>query len=334
MRLILLPISTRRALIYAEPASHIVPKEKQTYLDWGVDKAAKTWAEWETSETTWKKKTIEYGNKALRRIPFEEWGLKSIPARRKLPPGEFHSKIDVSYPAMYQGLQKESLVDVLRRLSTERQKLHKNRLVWSISLMPISAPVGLIPILPNFPFLYLAFRAYSHWRALGGSRHLEAAINESLLVPKPMPMLDSLYTAGLLHQTQQAMMTAIEPTAGENKKVVDIIRRQMAGDETTSSSKITEAEPLLVKGPATSTSETGKSSQSAEGTAVPADHGESTKETEIMLLRMWSGRVLAEKLKLPGLEVEIERAVEQVEAALKKETQAHTKDVNFTKSMF
>jgi hypothetical protein len=321
MRLILLPISTRRALVYAEPASHVVPKEKQTYLDWGVDKAAKTWAEWETSETTWKKKTIEYGNKALRRIPFEEWGLKSIPARRKLPPGEFYSKVEVAYPAMYQGLQKESLVEVLRRLSTERQKLHKNRLVWSIGLMPISAPVGLIPILPNFPFLYLAFRAYSHWRALGGSRHLESLVNESLLVPKPMAMLDSLYTAGLLHPTQKALETAIEPTSAESKKVVDIIRRQMIGDSTPKM-KESEAEPLLVKGPATATSETGKSSQSEKGTAVPADHDASTNEEEIMLLRTWSGRVLAEKLKLPGLEIEIERAVEQVEAALKKERDA------------
>jgi hypothetical protein len=36
-----------------------------------------------------------------------------------------------------------------------------------------------------------------------------------------------------------------------------------------------------------------------------------------MLLQTWNGRVLAEAYELPEMEIEIERAVEQVEKAIK-----------------
>lgn len=38
-----------------------------------------------------------------------------------------------------------------------------------------------------------------------------------------------------------------------------------------------------------------------------------------MLLQGWNGKLLAERLKLPGLEIEIERAVEQVQDSIQKD---------------
>jgi len=312
MRLLLLPISTRRALVYCSPPSHAVPTEKQTYLDKAVAKASKTWTEWEASETKWKLKVTYYGNNFLRRIPFEEWSLKSIPSRQKLAPGEVDQKVEVSYPGMFQGLQKESVLDVLKRLSTDRQGLHKQRLIGSIVAMPLTIPVGLLPIIPNFPFLYLAFRAYSHWRALNGSRHLEHLSGASLLMPKAQGMLDSIYTAGLIYPTREALRQAAPPTDQETKKVVEVIRKQMLGSTSAPHEKAATPSPILVKGPVATTAEVSPSQSAAA--VQPAQ-----QEEEIMLLRGWSGRVLAEKLELPGLEIEIERAVEQVEKALKKE---------------
>jgi len=312
MRLLLLPISTRRALVYCAPPSHAVPNEKQTYLDKAVNKASKTWTEWEASETKWKLKVTYYGNNFLRRIPFEEWSLKSIPSRQKLAPGEVDKKVEVSYPGMFQGLQKESVLDILKRLSTDRQGLHKQRLIGSIIAMPFTIPVGLLPIIPNFPFLYLAFRAYSHWRALNGSKHLEHLSGASLLMPKAQGMLDSIYTAGLIYPTREALRQAAPPTDQETKKVVEVIRKQMHGSTSVPQEKAETPSPILVKGPVATTAEVSPSQSAAA--VQPAQ-----QEEEIMLLRGWSGRVLAEKLELPGLEIEIERAVEQVEKALKKE---------------
>lgn len=39
-------------------------------------------------------------------------------------------------------------------------------------------------------------------------------------------------------------------------------------------------------------------------------------EEEVMVLQKWNGKLLAEAFKLPEMEVEIERAVEQVEKAI------------------
>lgn len=164
MRLWLLPISTRRTLIYCEPLANAVPTAKQSYLDRAVNKANTTWAAWEKDEKStldWKKKTTSYGNMMFRRIPFEEWGLKSIPPLRsgsttaredgngtpvsgtRPASGE---RINVSFPALYQGLCKEPVMDLLKRLATERQVLHRNRLVGSVVGMPLTIPFGLIPM--------------------------------------------------------------------------------------------------------------------------------------------------------------------------------------------
>lgn len=38
-----------------------------------------------------------------------------------------------------------------------------------------------------------------------------------------------------------------------------------------------------------------------------------------MLLHGWNGKLIAEKLALPGLQIEVERAVEQVQVGLNKD---------------
>lgn len=48
-----------------------------------------------------------------------------------------------------------------------------------------------------------------------------------------------------------------------------------------------------------------------------------TSDTEdVMLLKRWNGKLLAENFGLPGMELEIERAVEQVQKAIKTESEA------------
>ena len=43
---------------------------------------------------------------------------------------------------------------------------------------------------------------------------------------------------------------------------------------------------------------------------------------DVMLLRGWNGKLIAERFEVPELEVEIERAVEQVEKAILKTKEA------------
>jgi hypothetical protein len=88
-------------------------------------------------------------------------GLKSIPplsARRQQREIE-GKKIEVIYPPSV--IDEKSVPKVLQQLATERNTLHRKRLIWSIVGMPIMAPFGLIPVIPNLPFFYLAYRGES-----------------------------------------------------------------------------------------------------------------------------------------------------------------------------
>ena len=73
--------------------------------------------------------------------------------------------------------------------------------------------------------------------------------------------------------------------------------------------------------PSRSASRTGPPSSGKESQRVADRLRLQTRngKEEVMLLAGWNGKVIAEKLGLPGLEVEIERAVEQVRTKLDKE---------------
>jgi len=195
MRLFLIPISTRRTLIYGQRLNKII-SENPSRVDKVSGLAAKYWLQWEKSETKWKRKITEGGNKLFNRIPFEEWGLKSIPplsARRRQREVE-GVKVDVIFPSSI--ITPEEAPKIIQKLSTERTSMHRRRLIWSVIGLPITAPIGLLPLVPNIPFFYLLYRAFSHWKALSGAKHLEYLIEKDLLHPKPSTELDSVYRRG------------------------------------------------------------------------------------------------------------------------------------------
>lgn len=49
-------------------------------------------------------------------------------------------------------------------------------------------------------------------------------------------------------------------------------------------------------------------------------------EEEVMVLQKWNGKLLAEAFELPEMEVEIERAVEQVEKSIKEAKEKLTQE--------
>ncbi|RDW76690.1 uncharacterized protein DSM5745_06682 [Aspergillus mulundensis] len=193
MRLFVVPISTRRALIYARLLRKDVSKER-SILDRVTDKAAETWAKWEEVDKGWKKWVVSWGNRVQQRIPYEEWGLKSIPSlsfQKRIDESHGTKQVEVLFPG--NAIKEEKLIPMLHKLSKERQELHRRRMWWSLIASPFTAPVALIPIIPNIPFFYLVYRGWSHWRALNGSKHLQYLVENDLLKPISYPGLVELY---------------------------------------------------------------------------------------------------------------------------------------------
>lgn len=271
MRLYLLPISTRRTLLYAQrlgaPAA-----EKQTWSDWLQAKAARTWSGWEKKDKGWQKSVVGYGNQILRRIPYEEWGLKSVPPlsqRRRQGELKGSEKIEVVYPKSLLAMDK--VPKILETLATEREALHKRRLIWCFVGMPITAPIALLPVIPNLPFFYLVYRAWSHWKALSGGKHIQFLVNNNLLALTPSPVVDQVYA-----EQKEPLPSTPEPTADSSHQLVRIPGRPSS------------------------------------------PNGAQNPDGETMLLSQANGKKMTQALDLPQLEVELERAIWQVEDAIKK----------------
>lgn len=169
MRLFLLPISTRQSLIYCQRLNQQLSKQT-TYIDKVTTKAATTWVGWEKKESGWQKKVTTYGNQVFQRLPYEEWGLKSIPplsARRRKEEIEGNQGVLLEYPEAF--IEPQKVQDALQMYGSDAKQAYHTKWLWgSVVGMPISAPVALLPVIPNLPFFYLCFRAWSHWR---GQRH-------------------------------------------------------------------------------------------------------------------------------------------------------------------
>lgn len=147
MRLFLLPISTKQSLIYCQRINQQLKKEK-TYIDKITTKAATTWLGWENKEKGWQKKITTYGNKLFQRLPYEEWGLKSIPplsARRKSDELAGKQNIRVEFPPSL--MTPDAVIERLQYFGGKEKVAYHTKWLWgSIIGMPISAPFALIPM--------------------------------------------------------------------------------------------------------------------------------------------------------------------------------------------
>ena len=150
MRLILLPISTRRSIIYC-PKGSAPSLQKLSWLKSPLDKLATTgseiWLRWEKRRGPYKTATV-YGNKLFRRLPFEEWGLKTVPplkAERKEEELQRKIKSHVEYPASL--LKPEAVQEALQKYgSNEKQRYHSKWLWRSLLGLPLCFPLGVIPL--------------------------------------------------------------------------------------------------------------------------------------------------------------------------------------------
>ena len=83
----------------------------------------------------------------LRRIPYEEWGLKTIPPITKKRIEDIDSgklKLECFYPGSF--LNGYKVPETLKTLATERQALHRKRMWNCMIWMPITIPFAAVPM--------------------------------------------------------------------------------------------------------------------------------------------------------------------------------------------
>ncbi|MQM06497.1 hypothetical protein Taro_039324 [Colocasia esculenta] len=136
-------------------------------VDFVGDKMNRAWLNLEKAPAgSFKNKIHELGLKLLSRVKPSEIFLKSV--------SKDITKVDITYPS---SLNPRLVRRRLRHVALRGYAHHQKYFYGSVSLIPVSAAFSVLP-LPNVPFFWLLFRAYSNWRALQGSERLLLLVSD------------------------------------------------------------------------------------------------------------------------------------------------------------
>lgn len=148
MRLFLLPVSTRQSLIYcAKAVEQLPPGTKSKPTDKIGNKIAAQWAAWEKKPSGFQKQVTVYGSRLLRRIPYQEWALKSLPpatAKQLQSLENENTQVECLYPARL--LDAAGLRETLEQLAVERQSFHRKRMWQAAAITPLLLPFAFVPV--------------------------------------------------------------------------------------------------------------------------------------------------------------------------------------------
>ncbi|KAH9841924.1 mitochondrial K+-H+ exchange-related-domain-containing protein [Rhodofomes roseus] len=210
IRIIALPLATpsahkSRGLVEHLTYYHFVtppPSEgnARNWLTWVQNKAADMWAGMgKAPEGNWRRKSFLYGERLVDRLDFEELALKSFDTSlgpKLLPTGRkdrIKPTDNPTIPLIYPSSACESPLPHLHTLLEKRTPSHrKGAIIW-LAISPLTAPFMIIPIIPNFPFFFCAWRAWSHYRAFKASQYLESFVERGAILPQASPELDAIY---------------------------------------------------------------------------------------------------------------------------------------------
>ncbi|KAG7893541.1 hypothetical protein KL935_002229 [Ogataea polymorpha] len=201
--IVCLPITTKKSFFFCQYTPKALPNGKEGMDTKLVNWAARAWNKLERSENRVNKSIVSLMHRLLNEIPWMETCFRSIPSQnkitrylkeyqkphektdrtpdqdRKVHPGlvtqlgispEELEQIPLYYPSLL--LSSEQITNELRSEIQKGHEYHKKYLFVNLLLLPLTIPFALIPLIPNVPGFYLAYRAYCHLTALNGVKHL------------------------------------------------------------------------------------------------------------------------------------------------------------------
>ncbi|KAF7294243.1 hypothetical protein HMN09_01152700 [Mycena chlorophos] len=167
---------------------------------WASHKANQTWIGWGAAPTgSIKQRAFQTGERLMSQLDFEETNLKSLdlaiaPSLNvdgKTGLAGKETEIMLLYPPTM--LSGEQSLQNLKALVDERIPLHTRGMYTWIFFAVLSAPLKLIPIIPNFPFYFCAWRTWSHLKARRAAQYLQSLIANKRIVPEPLHDLTAVY---------------------------------------------------------------------------------------------------------------------------------------------
>ncbi|XP_038972261.1 uncharacterized protein LOC103701666 [Phoenix dactylifera] len=144
-----------------------VQEKAEIVVDFGADKMNRAWIGLEKAPSgTFKSKIHSLGLRLLSRVKPSEIFLKSV--------SKDITKVEITYPS---SLNPRLVRRRLRHIAMRGSAIHKRYFYSSVFLLPFTTILAVLP-LPNIPFFWILFRAYSHWRALKGSERLLLLVSD------------------------------------------------------------------------------------------------------------------------------------------------------------
>ncbi|OEL20753.1 hypothetical protein BAE44_0018228 [Dichanthelium oligosanthes] len=144
-----------------------VPEKAESVIDFVADKMNRAWIGFGSApEGSMKSRIHGFGLKLLSRVRPSEVLLKSVT--------KDVSTIEIVHPA---SINSRLVRRRLRHIAVRGASVHKKFLYGSVCLLPVTSVFMVLP-LPNIPFFWVLFRAYSHWRALQGSERLQLLVSD------------------------------------------------------------------------------------------------------------------------------------------------------------
>uniref|UniRef100_A0A0E0N9Z3 Uncharacterized protein n=1 Tax=Oryza rufipogon TaxID=4529 RepID=A0A0E0N9Z3_ORYRU len=143
----------------------------EAVVDFVADKMNRAWIGFGSAPEGSMKNRIHrsgvFGLKLLSRVRPSEVLLKSVTKDVSL--------LEIVHPA---SINPRLVRRRLRHIAVRGASVHRKFLYGSVCLLPVTSVFMVLP-LPNIPFFWVLFRAYSHWRALQGSERLQLLVSDS-----------------------------------------------------------------------------------------------------------------------------------------------------------
>ncbi|KAG8058131.1 hypothetical protein GUJ93_ZPchr0002g24940 [Zizania palustris] len=139
----------------------------EAVVDFVAEKMNRAWIGFGSApEGSMKNRIHSFGLKLLSRVRPSEVLLKSVT--------KDVSMLEIVHPA---SINPRLVRRRLRHIAVRGASVHRKFLYGSVCLLPVTSVFTVLP-LPNIPFFWVLFRAYSHWRALQGSERLQLLVSD------------------------------------------------------------------------------------------------------------------------------------------------------------